>query len=100
MKRISPILAACVVTGIGLIGAAVVLAQLPVEKPPEGAFLLGMPGVTQGRTELVAVSPCAGLDRVWGKNLASKRSPKARCARVDSAVAFRGFRFFERTAGS
>ena len=57
MKRISLMLIVCIVTGIGLISAAVVSAQRPGEKPPEGAFApFGMPGVTQGVTELVAVS--------------------------------------------
>src|SRR5690242_19362744 len=57
MKRISLVLIVCIVTGVGLISAAVVSAQCPAEKPPEGAFAaFGMTDVTQGMTELVAAS--------------------------------------------
>lgn len=55
MKRIPTLLAVCVVTGTALVVAAVATAQRPAEKPEVGAFG-GIPGVTQGVTEMVAVS--------------------------------------------
>jgi hypothetical protein len=54
MKRFSTLLAICVAAGTALIVAAVAMAQRP-EKPEVGAFG-GIPGVTQGATELVTVS--------------------------------------------
>src|SRR5580765_4226415 len=55
MKRISTLLAACSVTGAALIVVAVATAQRPAEKPQEVVFG-GLPGVTQGASEMVVVS--------------------------------------------